>query len=97
MCKGAAGSLALDNLGHLLTDSSDLGRGCVCSLLNLVWAALGECDGEEAEEIVIGGLDCDVGFNQGLPLSDEGSEFVGCEVETVEVGQAVLSLDLIDT
>jgi hypothetical protein len=32
-----------------------------------------------------------------LPLSDEGSQLVGCEVETVEVGETVLSLDLIDT
>ena len=97
MCKGAAGGLALDNLNHLSADGSDLGGGCIGGLLDLVGALLGECDGEEAEEVVVSGLDCDVGLNQGLPLSDKGSELVGCEVETVEVGQAVLSLDLIDT
>ena len=32
-----------------------------------------------------------------MPLSDEGSEFVRGEVETVEVGQAVLALNLVDT
>jgi hypothetical protein len=32
-----------------------------------------------------------------LPLADERAELVGGEVETVEVGQAVLALDLIDT
>lgn len=95
--KGAAGSLALDNLNHLLSDSSDLRGGSVCGLLDLVGAALGEGDGEETEEVVVGGLDCDVGLNQGLPLSDERSQLVGCEVETMEVGQAVLSLNLIDT
>jgi len=31
-----------------------------------------------------------------LPLADEGAEFVRGEVEAVEVGQAVLSLDLVD-
>ena len=97
LCKSAGGGLASDNLSHLSADGSDLrGRG-VCGLLDLVGALLGEGDGEEAEEVVICGLDCDVGLNQRLPLSDEGSELVGCEVETVEVGQAVLSLDLIDT
>ena len=97
LCKGAAAGLALDNLNHLSADGSNLRGGGICGLLDLVGAALGECDGEESEEVVISGLDCDVGFNQGLPLSDEGSQLVGCEVETVEVGQAVLSLDLIDT
>ena len=63
----------------------------------MVGATLGECDSEETEEVVIGGLDCDVGLDQGLPLADEGAELVGCEVETVEVGQAVLALDLVDT
>ena len=96
LSKGAARSLALDDLGHLSADSSDLRGGGIGSLLDLVGPALGEGNGEQAEEVVVGGLDCDIGLNQRLPLSDEGSELVGCEVETVEVGQAVLALDLID-
>lgn len=32
-----------------------------------------------------------------MPLADERAKLVGCEVETVEVGQAVLSLNLIDS
>ena len=63
----------------------------------MVGSLLGEGDGEETEEVVIGGLDGDVGLDQRLPLADEGSELVGCKIETVEVGQAVLSLNLIDT
>jgi hypothetical protein len=97
LCKGAALGFTLNNIGHLLSDSSDLRRGSVCGLLDLVWPSLGEGDGEQAEEVVVGGLDGNVGLDQGLPLSDEGSEFVRGEVETVEVGQAVLSLDLVDT
>jgi hypothetical protein len=97
LCKGAAGSFTLDDLGHLLSDSPNLRRGSVCGLLDLVWSALGERNGEQAEEVVISGLDSDIGLDQALPLSDKGSELVGCEVETVEVGQAVLSLDLVDT
>jgi hypothetical protein len=60
-------------------------------------SALGEGDSEQAEEVVISGLDCNIGLNQRLPLSDEGAKLVGCEIETVEVGQAVSSLDFIDT
>jgi hypothetical protein len=95
--QGAAGSLALNDLNHLLADGSDLGRGSICGLLDLVLAALGESNTEETEEVVIGGLDGDVGLDQGLPFADERSELVGCEVETVKVGQAVLSLNLVDS
>lgn len=75
---------------------ADLRRPGVGGLLDLVGAPLGETDGEEAEEVVVGGLDDDVGLDQALPLADEGGELVVGEVETVEVGQAVLALDLID-
>lgn len=86
----------MDNLCHLLADLPNLGRSGVCGLLDLVRPSLGESNGEEAEEVVIGGLDNDVGFDQGLPLADERAELVGGEVEAVEVGQAVLALDLVD-
>ncbi len=32
-----------------------------------------------------------------MPLTDEGTELVGCEVKTVEVGQAVFALYFVDT
>jgi len=95
--KAAAGSLALDNLGHLLTDGADLRSLGVGSLLDLVRSSLGESDGEETDEVVIGGLDGDVGLDESLPFSDQGAELVGSEVEAVEVGQAILVLDLVDT
>lgn len=97
LCEGAGGGFALNDLGHLLSDSSDLRRGGVCGLLDLVGTSLGESNGEQAEEVIIGSLDCDVGLDQGLPLADERAKLVGCEVKTVEVGQAVLALDLVDT
>jgi hypothetical protein len=97
LCEGAAGGFALDDLDHLLSDSPDLRRGSICGLLDLVRPALGEGDGKEAEEVVISGLDRNICLDQGLPLSNERSELVGCEVETVEVSQAVLSLYLVDT
>lgn len=93
--KSAGGGLTGHDLGHLLANSPRLGRTCVCGLLNLVWSPLGESDGEKAEKVVIGGLDDNVGLDQGLPLADEGLELVGGEVETVEVGETVLALDLV--
>ncbi len=96
LSQSAGASLALHDLSHLLADSPDLRRSSVGCLLDLVRPALGETDGEEAEEVVVGGLDNNVGLNEGLPLADERAELVGGEVETVEVGQAVLALDLVD-
>jgi hypothetical protein len=93
-CAGA--SLPCHDLHHLLADRPNLGRGSVCGLLNLVGPLLGEGNGEKTEEIVVGGLDNNVGLDESLPLADEGAELVGGEVEAVEVSQAVLSLHLID-
>jgi hypothetical protein len=97
LCESAGRGLALNDLDHLFSDSSNLGRCGVGGLLDLVWAALGERNGEEAEEVVIGGLDCDVGLNERLPLAHQRSKLVGSEIETVEVRQAVLSLNFVDT
>lgn len=64
-------SLSRDDIGHLLADSTDLRCASVCSLLDLVGPSLRESDGEQAEEVVVGGLDGDICFNQGLPFTDE--------------------------
>jgi hypothetical protein len=77
-----------------LTDLRALG---VCGLLDLVGALLGEGNDEEAKEVVVGGLDDNVGFNQRLPLANQRPELVRGEVEAVEVGQAVLALDFVDS
>lgn len=96
LAEGAALCLTRHDIGHLLADCSDLRRSCVCGLLDLVWPPLGEGNAEKTEEVVVGSLDHDVGLDEGLPLADERAQLVGGEVETVEVGQAVLALDLVD-
>lgn len=93
----AGAGLALDNLGHLLADGTDLGAAGVGGLLDLVRSSLGEGNAEDAEEVVVGGLDGDVALDQGLPLADQRAQLVGGEVEAVEVGQAVAAGDFIDT
>ena len=94
--QSAAGGLALHDLDHLPPDGADLGGGSVGGLLDLVGASLGEGDGEDAEEVVVGGLDGDVGLDEGLPLAHQRPQLVRGEVQPVEVGQAVLALDLVD-
>lgn len=59
----ARGGLALNDLEHLLTDLTDLSRLGVGRLLDLVGAALGESNGEETNEVSIGGLDVRVGLD----------------------------------
>lgn len=71
LLQSARGSLALDDLNHLLSDGTNLGGGGVGGLADLVRAALGEGNGEEAEEVVVGGLDGDIGLDQRLPLADK--------------------------
>lgn len=93
--QSAGGGLPLDNLGHLLANSTDLRRAGVGGLLDLVGTSLGEGNGKEANEVVISRLHSNVGLNERLPLADQGAQLVGGEVQAVEVGKAVLALDLI--
>ena len=62
----ASGGLAVHDLEHLLADGTDLSVGGVGGLTELVLAALGEGDGEEAEEVTVSGLDVNEGLDQGL-------------------------------
>lgn len=95
--KSAAGSFPLDDLSHLLPDGTDLRALSICGLLDLVRASLGEGNSEDAEKVVVGGLDGDIGLDEGLPLAHQRAELVGSEVQSVEIGEAVLALNLIDT
>ena len=63
----------------------------------MVCPSLGEGDGKQAEKVVVCSLHCNIGFNQGLPFSNEGTELVGGKIEAVKVSETVLSLDFIDS
>lgn len=93
----ACSGLSLDDFCHLLSDGSDLRAGSICGLLDLVWSSLREGDGEKSDQIIVSCLDGNASLDQGLPFSDQRSQLVGCEVKTVEVGQAVLALNLINS
>lgn len=69
--KRAVRGLALDYFNHLLANGPNLGGCGICSLFDLVRSSLGERDGEQAKEVIIGGFDDDVGFNERLPFADQ--------------------------
>lgn len=54
-----------------------------------------ESDAEHAEGVAIYGLGLSEGFNSGVPLLDKGAEFVSGDVHAVEVGVAVVALNLL--
>lgn len=91
----AADSLALHDISHLLSDGANLRRPGICGFLDLVWTSLCECDREQTHKVIISRLHGDVSLNERLPLAHEGSQFVGGEVQAMEVGQAVFPLNLV--
>lgn len=97
LVEGDTLGLAGHDLGHLAADLTDLGGLSVGSTLDLVGRALGEGNGKQADEVVVAGLDGDLALDQSLPLADERAKLVAGEVETVEVGQDVTTLDLVNT
>jgi len=89
--------LTSHDIKHLLPDLPHLTRLRICRFLHLGWASFGKADGEEAEEIAIGGFNVNMRFNEGLPFTDQGAEFIGGEVHSVEVRETVLALNLVDS
>lgn len=93
----ARAGLALHDVHHLLPDLPDLRAGRVRCLADLVRPPLGEGNAEESEDVVVCCLYHYVRLNQRLPFPHQRTQLVGCEVETVEVGEAIFTLDFVDT
>jgi len=81
---------------HLLSDLLDLGSLGVASSLDLSVLSSGESNGEESDEVAVGGLGLDEGFDKRVPLLDEGAHLVSSDADTGEVGEAVESLDFLN-
>jgi len=64
---------------------ADLGCLCVAGSLDLVWTPLGEANAEQAQHVVVSCLDINMGFNECLPLPDQGSEFIGGKRHTLTI------------
>jgi hypothetical protein len=67
----------------------------VAGCLNLLLGSLGEGNGEESEDVTIGGLGLDGGLNEGVPLLDHRASLILGDVHTIELGVAVETLDFL--
>jgi len=63
--------LQKDTLQSISTDLADLARLSIGSTLDLVGTSLGECNAEHSKGVVVGGLNIDMCFDQGLPLANK--------------------------
>lgn len=85
------------NVHHLLADSADLRRLGVSGLLDLRIAATSLGDAEEANKVSVGGFHINERLNEGVPLADDRAKLISGKIHTMEVGQAVASLDIFNT
>lgn len=85
----------MDYFDHFLAYRTNLRRSSIGSLFDLVRPPFGEGNGEEANEVVVGGLHNDIGLNQGLPFADKRAKFVGSEIEPMEICETIFALNLI--
>lgn len=81
---------------HLLSDLLDLGGLGVASGLDLTVLSSGESNGEHSHEVAISGLGLDESLNKRVPLLDESAHLVSGDGDSTEVGEAVVSLDLLN-
>ena len=90
---GLLGSSDHDFL-HLGADELLLGVLGVASGLDLSLVASGESNAEHSDEVTILSLGLNEGLNGGVPLLDESAELVSGDVDSVEVGVEIESLNL---
>merc|ERR1719391_1594267 len=89
------GHLAADDVDHLLADVPHLPSLGVGSLLGGQLLLACESNAENPEGVAISGLDVAVGLDEGLPLLHHGPQLVSGQAHAVEVGEAVLALNLL--
>ncbi len=88
--------VAGDDGHHLLANLANLTSLSIRGGAALGVEALGEANGEDAENVAISGLDISVSLDEGLVLTNEATELVGGHVHALEGGQALSADDLID-
>ena len=84
------------NLHHLLTDGLNLGSFGVASSFNLTVLASSEGNCEKSDEVSVVGLSLDEALNERVPLLNEGAHLVSGDGESVEVGEALVSLNFLN-
>jgi hypothetical protein len=83
--------------GHFETNGTDLCRVAIASRLDLIVLWAGEGNAKHSDNVSIGCSTIDGSFNNGLLFSDQGAELVTSHVHTMEIHEAIESLDVFDT
>lgn len=83
------------DLSDTLADELDLSTSSIRGGTELARHTSGEADHEDAEEVIIGGLNIDVSLDGGLPLADQRAQLVPGDVHAVEVGEARAAFDVL--
>jgi len=94
--EGDLGAFGLHDLDHLFADLLDVGGLGIAGGLDLVGLTGGEGQAEQTDGVAVRGLDVSVALDGGLPLLDQGALLVAGQLHTVEVGQAVAALNVLD-
>jgi len=79
-----------------LTDGLNLGSFGVASSFNLTVLASSEGNCEKSDEVSVVGLSLDEALNERVPLLNEGAHLVSGDGESVEVGEALVSLNFLN-
>jgi hypothetical protein len=81
---------------HLFSDSTHLRRLSIAVLFDLVLVLLGESNAEHSDNVSVRSLNINISLYNRLTLLDETANLIACHIHTVEVGEAVESLDVLD-
>merc|ERR1712168_1749540 len=84
-----------DDLHHLTANVLDLLRLGIRSLLDLVLPFFGEANAEEAQSVTVARLHVHASLDHRLPFLHHRSGFIGGEVHSVEVGEAITPLNIL--
>jgi hypothetical protein len=71
-----------------------MGGFSIAGSLNLSMGFLGESNAEHSQDVSVGGLSLNEGLDKGVPFLDHGASLISGDVHTVEVSEAIESLDL---
>lgn len=85
-----------DDIEHFFADGTDLTRlSIACGVRQLVALLLGETNAEYTEEVSISGADVNESLDKRLPLADKRAELITGHIHAVEVGQDIVSLNVL--
>jgi len=84
------------NLDHLLSDHLLVGRFQVACCFDLVWCLLGESNCEQSDNVTIGGLGLNESLDKGVPFLNHLASMISGDVNSVEIGVAIKSLDFLN-